>query len=1204
MRTLHADLTTAQKDASRTPYIKLTIISRDRATTRTYQTTDATNRILFVQQAEGRFGGDIVSPGSRQPVAGIIRLKDHDNSLIGLDWKGYRVDIDWGFNTSSGNRVPDTGPEPLFVINQKSFTLEGELILELHLMSLWGYVRTLWLNTTTAGPLEFKRGDASLERTVKQILHELLGGVWDISDPDPNLWNSAAVQFDASGPTYTIYTDKAGDVTADNVLIFPTTPAVGDIFYVAQINQFDRVTWDLTTVGSGLTLAVEYWNGTTWALTQNGVDGTSSFSTGVLKVMKFDRPTDWATKNMDADVDSAFPNKALYYIRFRLTAVSAPAQPKATRIFVAMDLAVSLDTTNSLANFDYKPTYKSNFQQNISSTLDAILGRTRLGIVAEEFWFSARYIDNAQATPDYTYGTDHDFHAGMLKDAPIVPNKITVTNIPPSGATRFEGSASNSSSITALGTITEVRVQPEIANDAEGAAQAQVLIDALVRDAAQADLDVPMNVGQEMWDLVETQDTRSGKTFKGRVSQLVRRYEPGIYRLRIIMGDANKLSVVRSLRARGFTDVDIGRRGEPRIDGVSADRDIGRRFRPVSLFDIPESISARIREQVRGFQASGLREINLLTGEVIDISVSSPASFRGILPRRDGGDVGLDTPLMDSFIERQRWLNDADFVTGPIDGVGFISGEELFDGAIGADQIADGSVGSVELVDLSVTTAKLAALAVTNAKLAAAAVAVANIQDLAVTGAKIANLAITETKISSGAISTPKLQANAITANEIAADAVTAVKILAGSITAVKIQAGTITANKISADTITANEIVANTITSAEIAALTITVNELAANSVEADKIKANAVTAAKLEPTLILTTEVRASTVRINSSGVHIVGTVVSDASSVLRFENPLGTLKAAMWLSDIEEVVISAANQLRTDSIVPRTTGRVLGSLGIPWATFDTLLCATDSLQAHAIGQTFIDVNDNFDMKQNRIFNIGSNNVNFDSTGQLDMSQRRIIDIGSGNASFNAAGDLNMSTQRVFNIGTRNSQFTSDGQLFVFGNLRPQLKVDSVGAVDTQIELRNQGTLEWVIGLLQSESSGSREIHFSDNTIFSSVDEFRFKQNGEASADVGWVTHSETSRKRNITSFNNDVLAEMKTAKLINYQMLNIVEPDGREILRAAPLSQGYLIESVPQYLHRDDGRGLSAMCMSAWNTRGIIQLLERVEALEARP
>src|SRR3972149_6118041 len=88
-----------------TPFVSILFRSRDRATSRTYETSDVTNRIVSVMQVDSKLGEtglEIAQVGGL--FATRIVLRDHDNTLGVLAWHGYRVDIRWGYNTVSGNR--------------------------------------------------------------------------------------------------------------------------------------------------------------------------------------------------------------------------------------------------------------------------------------------------------------------------------------------------------------------------------------------------------------------------------------------------------------------------------------------------------------------------------------------------------------------------------------------------------------------------------------------------------------------------------------------------------------------------------------------------------------------------------------------------------------------------------------------------------------------------------------------------------------------------------------------------------------------------------------------------------------------------------------------------------------------------------------------------------------------------------------------
>jgi hypothetical protein len=421
MRSIHADLTATQKASTATPHVRLNFRSRDRATTRTYATNDATNRILSVQYSEGRLGGGVAVEGLPFTISCIIRLQDYDGSLVALDWKGYRCDIGWGYSASGTLRFSEAGP--VFVVQERSISIQGHIVTELLCVSLWDYARMIWVVQTTAGVIRFEPGTEN-QRDVKEALHELLGG-----DVIPDTTSGAVVIYDASGPSYTNLNGAAKSLrtaakdldhttagTIDDVDILPAVPAVGDIHYIGRDTAFDRVTYDLTTPATGTITGVwEGWTGAGWTaldyVDDDGAalgaakDGTTGFTVGTLRVVAFDQPAAWATLNASTagPTDAAFPNTSLYYIRFRVTAISTPGQPIASRITVGKDLAVQLDTSDASQGDDYSLDYIGNYQQDVTEVVEKILAYSLLGVFVRKDGFHASYINNAQSPADYTY---------------------------------------------------------------------------------------------------------------------------------------------------------------------------------------------------------------------------------------------------------------------------------------------------------------------------------------------------------------------------------------------------------------------------------------------------------------------------------------------------------------------------------------------------------------------------------------------------------------------------------------------------------------------------------------------------------------------------------------------------------------------------------------------------------------------------------
>lgn len=540
MRSLHADLTTAQQSASGTPYLTVTLRSRGRVTSRTYTTTDATNRVLSIQQAEGRWGSNIDSGETTYPISAIIRLQDSDKAMNVLDFKGYRAEIGWGFNTATGVRSSES--PYVYVVEQQSYSFEGALFVELYCMSLWDMLRFVWEKQTTGVRIEY---DKNVE--VRHILMEMLGG----RSPDAAVLRDDNIGWFSHTAAAANPTDGADLGTADDVDLLPAVPAVGDAFYFGDYEEYERISIDLTTPGAGTwTLTYEYWDGSAWS-TLTVVDNTSAFRVGKLLTITFTKPTDWATINLSTTgaagvgPSPAFPNLDCYYIRARVSAYSAvTTQPQATKIVLHHEFSVSMDTATAGQGDDNKPQYFSNFQQNVVDALKAILANTMLAVREEgdgdgDGGFHFFYTDDSVASPDYTYGTDHAFFSSTMHDAVLIPNKITYTNLQPGEAgTRYSGSSEDTVSSTAIGVMEQVAVAPDlVVNDAAGATHAANAIKRLKRDRSQGTVEAPMNVGQEIWDIVTIDDSsRSGQTYSGIVSSIVREYTPGVYRIILGMG--------------------------------------------------------------------------------------------------------------------------------------------------------------------------------------------------------------------------------------------------------------------------------------------------------------------------------------------------------------------------------------------------------------------------------------------------------------------------------------------------------------------------------------------------------------------------------------------------------------------------------------------------------------------------------------------
>jgi hypothetical protein len=536
MKTLHANLTTVQQSASYTPYVRITFLSRDGATERVYATDDTTNRIMYVSQVESR-DHENSQHNAQGQYGTVIKLRDADNTLKALTWEGYRVLIDWGAVTAGGNRFARSGAS--FIQIARQYSTPQDVYMEFLCMSLWELVELYNLNAVTTKTIPF-------ENTVpiRQILLTLLGG-----NKADNVF-----YYDASSTSNTDVTDKAGNTNGFTELgetqLFPTTVAVGDILYIGSAEVFNRISIDMETALAGMTLAREYWNGSSWTAIAETItpvidtdtegefsDGLNNFNSTTLGIFAFRTPSNWATKSENSNT--------LYWLRFRVTALSGTATPKANCLRLARDRGLALDTSDSLQGDDFEPTFTIDYQNQNAAMAQRLLQYTLLGIRTKPDGFHLSYVDNGQVSADYAYDTAdtthvvYDASATIGSDTTVFPNLITFQNEDPDnvGASPIVGVASLASSITAWGEIPAKIVDHSVTSVPIAELLAGRRILQLQRDAAKGHILAKNNCGQEIWDLVSFVDTRTSTTSTGRVTRLTRVFQEGQYYISIDLGN-------------------------------------------------------------------------------------------------------------------------------------------------------------------------------------------------------------------------------------------------------------------------------------------------------------------------------------------------------------------------------------------------------------------------------------------------------------------------------------------------------------------------------------------------------------------------------------------------------------------------------------------------------------------------------------------
>lgn len=532
MLTLHADLTQAQQAQSSTPYVSVELTSRDRTDTDTYTTADAINRILSVQYGDGRNGGYLWDLSQQQYISAVVRLQNNDNFFSSLDYRGYRLYIRLGYMTASGLRT-NPSPQPFIVIRSEMESTGGVNQFALYAVSLWEFLRLSYVNDASSRFLTYNTPNPGDAATVADILHQLLGG--GLID---------ALQVDDGG-TFTNLTSELTRTIQDilvpdttfSELGLPGTPAVDDAVYFGLEATFDRLSIRTRTAAANITVTWEYYDGSSWTALSNVTDNTNSFQTAGYKSVAFDQPTDWATTTVGA-VSTAY-----YYIRARVTSVGVVTPPRIGLIYAAKDAGFNLDTSESTQGDDALPRIETNSSTTARDVVVAALAVSRLGLYVRSDGFHAKWIDNAQASADYTYDLDgaHGFYIHKESVTSVIPNTIIVASSDPRSGfvPAHTATAEDAISVADLGAIVRVIIDENVTADTVQT-RADTHIYNLLRDANSGEAVVPVNVGQEPHDLISIVDIRTGRTVEGRLSQFIHYYEPGVYRTQLFLGGADR----------------------------------------------------------------------------------------------------------------------------------------------------------------------------------------------------------------------------------------------------------------------------------------------------------------------------------------------------------------------------------------------------------------------------------------------------------------------------------------------------------------------------------------------------------------------------------------------------------------------------------------------------------------------------------------
>ena len=175
-----------------------------------------------------------------------------------------------------------------------------------------------FLNNTIVAPVP--------DRGVEIVSGTGVKNISFIADGDAGSFNAIRVwQVDESitPDAFVEYTSEAASAATGDVLPFPATEAANDYFCIGADSKFESLSIDVGTAGSGGTPAItwEYWTGAAWTALAGVTDNTTAFTTsGVNTVVWTDDTDDWEAVSLNGE-------RALYYVRARLTSVYSTTNP-------------------------------------------------------------------------------------------------------------------------------------------------------------------------------------------------------------------------------------------------------------------------------------------------------------------------------------------------------------------------------------------------------------------------------------------------------------------------------------------------------------------------------------------------------------------------------------------------------------------------------------------------------------------------------------------------------------------------------------------------------------------------------------------------------------------------------------------------------------------------------------------------------------
>lgn len=192
MRTLHADLTTAQTAATGIPYLRLHFEKGSGgATTYTHTTADSPNKIKALRHVEEPYNN-----------YAILVLENSDGLLP--DLFGYYCTVGYGYNTASGNKYSNAAP--LWVKKQFHTSKMGSTDRIIYLEGAWNLLQEMKdigsLLGATQPPyyeVDYTATAYTIYDIIEQVLRAATFGLYPLGGEDDSIIDTLQPDFVVNG---------------------------------------------------------------------------------------------------------------------------------------------------------------------------------------------------------------------------------------------------------------------------------------------------------------------------------------------------------------------------------------------------------------------------------------------------------------------------------------------------------------------------------------------------------------------------------------------------------------------------------------------------------------------------------------------------------------------------------------------------------------------------------------------------------------------------------------------------------------------------------------------------------------------------------------------------------------------------------------------------------------------------------------------